>query len=1613
MYHQLHSIRTAAAFQSLVKSWLDDDHVDLFLLVADTSRDSMESINYSRVVFESEIRHRANHRKKLILMIHYPSLDPRSRCYPSLFSGTWEQIFLDSIGGEEVYINVNQWLRLSCCEPREFENIKSEMKPALEASLPYLLPRIALNKGLLLEGQLQADDNSFSSKTEYLMTVLNQYVDGDIRFLDIVVEKFLGIIPQGYFNDLIQRISQSLIDGRSRVSMTLAITSIYMELFSTFLRMQLSIVNRWRNLDVLRNGSYSRLQILHLFIKIYRQFPNQSIEELQLRRFQQNDVLANPADDQIAPVQTLFPFFHFVSSILNRAVQCILRDFRYRHPEEDVKEEIEVVSNIVEATSSLLREERLRSSHDITFENRERYFGVVLEVIQIVKDDCDLHNLYIHQFARFYFQAMPGTLAFRYLTERVSLLSETWPSLARNIVVVHVVSNRDRMPLIKLGSLQELGNRSHRTMTEPSSALSIDNWFHLNSINDLCEEWSIVISKTNDHNQLSVALKESVARVPFLLASGIAKKSENSGLQLRRLSLLYKIGQSGLPHETLLNCLRWIYSTDDLSLLSFFNMIDKECSETNEFINCVTFYFLSPQWLLCVDDFLKDDLAFAIHHHHSTTSSFSAILGSINRTISPPKSRSLAFLSTLHRAILCDNLGHFNDDGKRITVPRFVAPWARSNKIAEGSLSMTVNSNCSTSTKTSLRYLAMSGCDYSSALADDIFIAILSIYSLEAETMQSNEILTSLLKDIDAEFSLSRKEMTRLLRLRDLNECKSDYQGSPLAPIVVETKLVCFICKMAEEVCHSQSSPVLIGLYSETSIEFVRAIMQSDLWREFFLLYIMKVKGQGFLINALSEGGPLDNIDWTEPWRSGLPSNLQKLTESLSAAEEDYDALFKEEQKKSRTLRRCPGCEQLFEVHTMNCGTFTCGRDYHGNIGVGGYGCNQTFQFTSALAYQLDQNRLSVALHKRDEERIKFSKYQAEVLLWEQLQQKTLPPMICRLAPSINRTGSLIPCAFFSDTIQEEPHQYSILLYVVNNAQTILFFDLLPHLIELYLWLQTSFSGVLSIEDASNMKMKNIMSDQNLKKNYDIATSTHLIWLWNRVKHGVDRLIASKMHIHWGCEEVLIPFPHIEEASLLSLISEKDEPTEDTDFLFLCINQLIETYNGFALKYNQLAVAEINEDEIYPKTIMNGSMCAATISSLSVLLTRNFELLVESSWKQWSNDFDIQLIISRLLNDLSDSHILPVKSPLKYLRERFEFKKVEDTHYAHNNNGVHSYDGIYFAHSHDCTLFRECVSIVNRGVKERQYNHRISSWNIVSIFYSADYRTLRSLLEGIKSVIEQSIARWRSYEKLGDMIASIGGGIVCDTILTKLGFPHCSQTQREYLLQIDLKEVQQFICVIGFQLASESFNYAHLPLFVHSPFDDDARLFLRTNIMNQANQCGARVMLIAIEEFLTSMKDFENVIVTKARDPVFMNCTFIDFFESTGIYDDADPVYLSLPKHVTLRNYVFICQELNQNKLRLWAQTTEVNLRPGQIEATGEHIGYSLLWKRQASKCHVETNIANDEPTSFKYTSSSDDTMEGISNEDFFDCMDIFSLEHVLDISSDEDYLDCMDTSDN
>ena len=105
-------------------------------------------------------------------------------------------------------------------------------------------------------------------------------------------------------------------------------------------------------------------------------------------------------------------------------------------------------------------------------------------------------------------------------------------------------------------------------------------------------------------------------------------------------------------------------------------------------------------------------------------------------------------------------------------------------------------------------------------------------------------------------------------------------------------------------------------------------------------------------------------------------------------------------------------------------------------------------------------------------------------------------------------------------------------------------------------------------------------------------------------------------------------------------------------------------------------------------------------------------------------------------------------------------------------------------------------------------------------------------------------------QKLAEMIVSIGGS-ASDSVLAQLGFRSCSRSQREYLSRIDRKELTQFVHAIGYEQASERFNYVQLPLYyVHTPLEADAHRFLQSNITNDySKRPGTRITLLANEEF--------------------------------------------------------------------------------------------------------------------------------------------------------------------
>ena len=212
---------------------------------------------------------------------------------------------------------------------------------------------------------------------------------------------------------------------------------------------------------------------------------------------------------------------------------------------------------------------------------------------------------------------------------------------------------------------------------------------------------------------------------------------------------------------------------------------------------------------------------------------------------------------------------------------------------------------------------------------------------------------------------------------------------------------------------------------------------------------IMRLKGSGHLANLLSESGPLHNFEWCQQWMQGLSSHQQDVERRLRRAETALREAEVDEGNKERQFRRCPLCNEMFEVDQANCGEFYCGRDAHGANGGpavggrpvrGGYGCGGHFRLGEAVPYTRDENLLEPLRNELRASRILFEASNRGAELWTRAERMIIPPVSFRLQ---NEEGTSMSSKIFSVSLVDHLRQS---IEGVDIRRLAKFLDKLPKL---------------------------------------------------------------------------------------------------------------------------------------------------------------------------------------------------------------------------------------------------------------------------------------------------------------------------------------------------------------------------------------------------------------------------------------------------------------------------------------------------------------------------------------------------------------------------------------
>jgi len=367
----------------------------------------------------------------------------------------------------------------------------------------------------------------------------------------------------------------------------------------------------------------------------------------------------------------------------------------------------------------------------------------------------------------------------------------------------------------------------------------------------------------------------------------------------------------------------------------------------------------------------------------------------------------------------------------------------------------------------------------------------------------------------------------------------------------------------------------------------------------------------------------------------------------------------------------------------------------------------------------------------------------------------------------------------------------------------------------------------------------------------------------------------------------------------VKLLSVYDHPTDGYDYFFIIINQLIQQYNQFILNF-----ANQDMKEVSPLALLGPKSTA--LKSLRFFNSMDFSLLVEGHRKSNEDDYNINALEEQIKGILARIQFT-VLPPIKHLRTKFMFRTDITTEENDDQSitGLKSSHGHHFVHVQDFQLFETCIQhtayLLNQSTTT-------ASFFFTSKFHSLDYEQLREILEGMRNLLQSSFLQ--KHQPLNDSFINGHGQ---DPInLNDFGFPSSlSVQQSDLLLSLKVAQVYPFIQYIGFQLASESYNFAALPLTMKGILSESHRKALRHNLIEAFDSHGAEKTLKLLREFKEEILGYYQRMF---RDECEQHSQerMKEFIENNNFSDSSDPIFAALPDDLTTRHYVALNQELHQ-----------------------------------------------------------------------------------------------------
>lgn len=1051
-------LRSERAIRSTIETWANNPNKNLLLFLVDMNgSDAVNRVNFVRTMVEQ--RGPFQPEKSVVILLHYSQSGSRlSSQYPALFLGGWKHQFLDGVGG---VVKPETWIEAACFG-EDCTTLSTDIMESVASLMPKALTYVASQNifydGQAIRGTKNSRSSSFFERYDTLCCLMNRRA-GESSIGDILQRKFGAIWSNSNLVKMLNRSSESLMDGTSQLSMSLSLRGVFQETLCTFLTSLLTEMNQWKNLDILHDD-YGNDATNELFGFVTGILPVMPFEELVLQRHVAAGIQTTISLAVMHRPPVRFPFFYFVSTFLDK-----------------IAERAEFLSSgsVVANDSSLAVSETtlMERAHEILYDESSdptATLQAIQEIVHWVKDELpserdSLYERYLHNYVTWKLGCDPTDtdVLVNWIRQKVPM------SKSGDIVAIHVIARANEVVLTRIASWTHASEFSSNSRT---LALGVDSSgpdterFRHEDITKFVEQRLLPLSTVLKHARTMLANCEVSND---LLVS-----------DLRLLSFLHIVTASKAPDEVKRGARSYwcsdveeacLWNAGDKATLESFVTVIKElgASDTDawylEMIEALLQHFFSPLWfdVAKTHTYKEDDLIFLLkaiaqrrviwRHQLAVVLLRRGLKEPVDSNSTSVLGLSISSLELATSEVTCDNLHMFPEGSEqRIAVPHFVPSWLLSAE--EQPLTDGPNYSCDDDSIRS--FFNEYSHSYPGYLSEVLFGIILGQALQQAEHESSEQTLMALLQDITNECMLKRSDAVRSQRLRSYSgEGTGNLIGTAIGAMIANARLVAYVAKVAHEFATTSSCTVLNGPYSVLASEVLEATMSQSgcLWQEYFLHTVVRVRGEGNLLILLGNGGPLQRFDWCQPWVEGLPSNVSGRERELKDAEDALAEAVQEEDRKSHQLRHCPHCTSLFSVLEHNCGQFVCGRDAHGDIGAGRvYGCGGGFALNESRPYSPDETILAPMRRNLAEKQREMEACNAHASRFDRVRAMEVPIMLFNMGNS-EGGETLAPVCNLLDALEKAsdsnlPSWANVFRILTRESAKLSRYRLLPDLIE-------------------------------------------------------------------------------------------------------------------------------------------------------------------------------------------------------------------------------------------------------------------------------------------------------------------------------------------------------------------------------------------------------------------------------------------------------------------------------------------------------------------------------------------------------------------------------------